>query len=97
MKSKAKIHSEKKPYKRLPLPWFLFTLVFGKPVPVTSDGMVCSITLLFCMLMLVFFSILAFNWRMTKVMGMSMFIFYFIFVAASLSLTYGWVTCQLEL
>ena len=51
---------------RLPMPWLLYTLVFGKPVPVTSAGMVCSITLLFCMLMLVFFSILSFNWKMTK-------------------------------
>ena len=51
---------------RLPVPWFLYTLCFGQPVPVTSAGMVCSITLLFCMLMLVFFSILLFNWKMTK-------------------------------
>lgn len=51
---------------RLPLPWLLYSLFFGKPVPVTSVGMVCSITLLFCMLMLVFFSILTFNWKMTK-------------------------------
>ena len=51
---------------RLPVPWFLYTICFGQPVPVTSAGMVCSITLLFCMLMLVFFSILLFNWKMTK-------------------------------
>ena len=48
------------------MPWLLYSVIFGKPVPVTSVGMVCSITLLFCMLMLVFFSILAFNWKMTK-------------------------------
>jgi len=80
----------------LPVPWLFYALVFDKPVPVTSVGMVCSITLLFCMLMLVFFSILAFNWKMTKTMGLSMFAFYFGFVAVSLSLTYEWVLCPIE-
>lgn len=80
----------------LPLPWLLYTLAFGKPVPVTSVGMVCSITLLFCMLMLVFFSILTFNWKMTKGMGITMFGFYFGFVVCSLSLTYGYVSCPIE-
>jgi hypothetical protein len=51
---------------RLPLPWFLYTCVFMEPVPVRSDGMVCSITLLFLMLILVFLSILFSNWKMTK-------------------------------
>jgi hypothetical protein len=31
-----------------------------------NSGMVCSIILLFGMLVLVFFSILIFNWKMTK-------------------------------
>ena len=64
------------------------------------------------MLMLVFFSILLFNWKMTKgkiiespalitdktvaAMGISMFGFYFGFVAVSLSLTYRWLTCPIE-
>jgi hypothetical protein len=51
---------------RLPLPWFLYTVVFMEAVPVRSDGMVCSITLLFAMLILVFLSILLSNWKMTK-------------------------------
>ena len=36
-------------------------------VKVSATGMVCSIAILFGMLMLVFFSILIFNWKMTKV------------------------------
>merc|ERR1711963_708434 len=80
----------------LPLPWLLYSVIFGKPVPVTSVGMVCSITLLFCMLMLVFFSILSFNWKMTKGMGVSMFGFYFLFVTCSLSLTYEVFSCPIE-
>ena len=67
---------------RLPLPWFLYAVCFGKPVPVSyntslmslillisqvsSDGMVCSIAMLFTMLCLVFTSILVAGWKMTK-------------------------------
>ena len=69
---------------RLPFPWLLSTIVFQKPVKVSASGMVCSIAILFGMLMLVFFSILIFNWKMTKGMGFSMFLFYFAFVAVSL-------------
>ncbi len=55
----------------LPLPWLLYTLIFQTPVPVSSVGMICSITILFCMLILVFLSILLFNWKMTRGMGMT--------------------------
>merc|ERR1719400_2172841 len=81
----------------LPVPWFLYTLCFGQPVPVESTGMVCSIAILFGMLVLVFLSILIFNWKMTKLMGLSMFFFYFLFVIASLALTYGWVECPMNI
>jgi hypothetical protein len=33
---------------------------------VSSEGMVCSITMLFCMLCLVFTSIVVAGWKMTK-------------------------------
>jgi len=79
----------------LPLPWLIFTIVFQKPVSVSSAGMVCSIAILFLMLMLVFFSILIFNWKMTKGMGFSMFIFYFLFVIVSLGFEYDFYSCPL--
>jgi len=79
----------------LPLPWLLFTIVFQKPVAVSSAGMVCSIAILFGMLMLVFLSILIFNWKMTKGMGFSMFIFYFLFVIVSLGFEYDFYACPL--
>jgi len=79
----------------LPLPWLIFTIVFQKPVTVSSAGMVCSIAILFLMLMLVFFSILIFNWKMTKGMGFSMFIFYFLFVIVSLGFEYDFYSCPL--
>lgn len=77
----------------LPLPWALYTLFFREPVPVSSEGMICSITMLFFMLCMVFMSILIAGWKMTKLMGISMFLFYFIFVICSLALTYKWVEC----
>jgi len=49
------------------------------------------------MLVLVFFSILIFNWKMTKVMGFAMFFFYFVFVIISLCLTWKWLVCPIEL
>ena len=45
------------------------------------------------MLLLVFFSILIFNWKMTKGMGFSMFIFYFVFVLVSLGFEYDFYSC----
>lgn len=54
---------------RLPLPWLLYTLINGTNVTVSSEGVACSVTLLFIMLLAVFLCILAFKWRMTKGMG----------------------------
>lgn len=79
----------------LPLPWLIYTIVFQKVVPVSSAGMVCSIAILFGMLVLVFMSILIFNWKMTKGMGFSMFLFYFVFVLVSLGFEYDFYSCPL--
>ena len=81
------------PLYSLPLPWILYIAAFGKSVKVSSEGLGCSIMMLFSMLMLVFLCIILSGWKMTKIMGAFMFVFYFLFVAASLSLNYGWVTC----
>ena len=64
-------------------------------VQVSATGMVCSIAILFGMLMLVFFSILIFNWKMTKAMGLTMFVFYFLFVLTSLGFEYDVYSCPL--
>jgi len=79
----------------LPLPWFLYSLVFQKDVPVSAAGMICSVAILFGMLCLVFISILSFGWKMTKGMGFSMFLLYFVFVAVSLCFEYGYLSCPL--
>ncbi|XP_017888222.1 sodium/potassium/calcium exchanger Nckx30C [Ceratina calcarata] len=77
----------------LPLPWLLFGLIYGKPVEVNSVGMVCSIAILFCMLLFVILSIASFKWRMNKGLGFTMFILYFVFVAVSLMFEYGVLVC----
>jgi len=79
----------------LPLPWFLYSMVFREDVAVSAAGMICSVAILFGMLCLVFISILSFGWKMTKGMGFSMFLLYFVFVAVSLCFEYGYLTCPL--
>merc|ERR1711994_157364 len=79
----------------LPFPWLLYTIVFQEHITVSAKGMVCSIAILFMMLILVFMSILIFNWKMTKGMGFSMFIFYFLFVLVSLGFENKYYECPL--
>ena len=50
----------------------MYSMVFQKPVPVSSAGMICSIALLFGMLVLVFMAILFAGWKMTKTLGIGM-------------------------
>ncbi|XP_011268835.1 sodium/potassium/calcium exchanger Nckx30C isoform X1 [Camponotus floridanus] len=77
----------------LPVPWLLYGLIYGKPVEVNSVGMVCSIAILFCMLLFVIMSIACFRWKMNKGLGFTMFILYFVFVAVSLMFEYEWLVC----
>ncbi|XP_038211464.1 sodium/potassium/calcium exchanger Nckx30C isoform X3 [Zerene cesonia] len=80
----------------LPLPWLLYGLINGEPVQVNSKGMVCSIVLLFAMLIFVILSIACFRWKMNKGLGFTMFLLYFVFVAVSLGLEYGYLHCPSE-
>ncbi|XP_076668644.1 solute carrier family 24 member Nckx30C isoform X3 [Andrena cerasifolii] len=77
----------------LPVPWLLYGLIYGRPVEVNSVGMVCSIAILFCMLLFVIMSIACFNWRMNKGLGFTMFLLYFVFVAISLMFEYEYLVC----
>lgn len=78
---------------RLPVPWLLYGLIYGRPVEVNSVGMVCSIAILFCMLLFVILSIACFKWRMNKGLGFTMFLLYFVFVAVSLMFEYEFLVC----
>ncbi|XP_034935290.1 sodium/potassium/calcium exchanger Nckx30C isoform X2 [Chelonus insularis] len=77
----------------LPVPWLLYGLIYGKPVEVNSVGMVCSIAILFCMLLFVILSIACFKWRMNRGLGFTMFLLYFVFVAVSLMFEYQILVC----
>ncbi|XP_017152377.1 sodium/potassium/calcium exchanger Nckx30C isoform X7 [Drosophila miranda] len=77
----------------LPIPWLLYGIIYGAPVEVNSVGMVCSITILFMMLVFVVMSIACFRWRMNKGLGFTMFLLYFVFVAVSLMFEYDVITC----
>ncbi|XP_050305564.1 sodium/potassium/calcium exchanger Nckx30C isoform X2 [Anthonomus grandis grandis] len=77
----------------LPVPWLLYGIIYSEPVEVNSSGMVCSITILFMMLLFVIMSIAFFRWRMNKGLGFTMFLLYFVFVAVSLMFEYHYITC----
>ncbi|XP_077290317.1 sodium/potassium/calcium exchanger Nckx30C-like [Arctopsyche grandis] len=77
----------------LPVPWLLYGIFYGKPVEVSSKGMVCSISILFMMLLFVIMSIACFHWRMNKGLGFTMFLLYFVFVAVSLAFEYELLVC----
>lgn len=77
----------------LPIPWLLYGILFQAPVEVNSCGMVCSIAILFMMLLFVIASIACFQWRMNKGLGVTMFLLYFVFVAISLMFEYKHLTC----
>ncbi|RZF41460.1 hypothetical protein LSTR_LSTR000174 [Laodelphax striatellus] len=77
----------------LPVPWLLYGLIYGTPVEVNSVGMVCSISILFLMLLFVIMSIACFHWKMNKSLGFTMFLLYFVFVAVSLMFEYKVLTC----
>merc|ERR1712013_900171 len=76
----------------LPLPWLLYTIIFGRDMEVNSVGIGCSIGMLFVMLLL-FISIIAFKWEMTKPMGGIMMVLYLVFVIVSLGLSECWIIC----
>lgn len=77
----------------LPVPWLLYTIIFGRAMEVNSVGIGCSIGMLFVMLLLVFCSIIVFKWEMTKPMGGIMLVLYVIFVIVSLGLSECWFIC----
>ncbi|KAJ8926081.1 hypothetical protein NQ315_009937, partial [Exocentrus adspersus] len=77
----------------LPVPWLLYGIIYGTPVEVNSGGMVCSITILFMMLIFVIMSIACFRWKMNRGLGVTMFLLYFVFVAVSLMFEYEYIVC----
>ncbi|KAM3838351.1 sodium/potassium/calcium exchanger 2-like [Diretmus argenteus] len=82
----------------LPFPWLIFNLINDfKPVQVSSNGLFCAIVLLFLMLLFVIFSIAACKWRMSKLLGLSMFMLYFVFLIVSVMLEDKIIACPVTI
>ena len=71
----------------LPLPWLSFSIIFGQQVSVGADNLAVSILILLGMILYVVIAIHISKWKMTKLLGGSMFVMYFIFVAQDLART----------
>ena len=83
-------------YSRLPVPWLLHGAIRGIPYTVSSEGLFCSIVLLFIMLIMVIVLIAAFRWKMNKAMGFAMLGLYCIFLAIALLLEFRIIQCPLS-
>lgn len=63
----------------LPIPWLLYIFInlvktgsVGAPISVSSNGLVCAVSILFVMLLLLVLTIAACGWRMNKLFGVFM-------------------------
>ncbi|XP_060940358.1 sodium/potassium/calcium exchanger 2-like [Limanda limanda] len=78
----------------LPFPWLVYNIINDfKPVQVSSNGLFCAIVLLFIMLLFVIISIASCKWKMSKILGLSMFVLYFVFLIVSVMLEDKIITC----
>ncbi|GMH38761.1 hypothetical protein BSKO_06645 [Bryopsis sp. KO-2023] len=69
----------------LPFPWLLYSIVNGgDAVVVKSDSLLYSVFVLFVMLIAVIVTIALSKWRMTKIMGFTMFGLYVLFLLQAL-------------
>lgn len=80
---------------RLPVPWLIGSLLkIPNPyVRVDAKGLLCSIMLLFLMLLTTIGSIGCFKWKLSKPLGGCMIVLYFIFLAVSVLLLYDYIPC----
>ncbi len=70
----------------LPIPWLAFALWPTKPTAVVigAEGVWISIMILLGMLVLIVVTIHCSGWKLTKVLGFTMFFFYFCFLAQAI-------------
>ncbi|KAK2853670.1 hypothetical protein Q5P01_006331 [Channa striata] len=82
----------------LPVPWLMYTLFHnGEPVTVSSNGLFCAIVLLFLMLLFVIISIAACRWKMSRMLGLTMFVLYFVFLVLSVLLEDRVLVCPVSI
>merc|ERR1719465_315749 len=70
----------------LPIPWFLYGIIFGQPVEIHSGGITIMVLTLFVMVALVITGVHVVGWKLTMKLGYFMMVLYFYFVAQSLIL-----------
>ncbi|KAK2919883.1 hypothetical protein Q8A73_002087 [Channa argus] len=81
----------------LPVPWLMYTFFHnGEPVTVSSNGLFCAIVLLFLMLLFVIISIAACRWKMSRMLGLTMFVLYFVFLVLSVLLEDRVLVCPVS-
>ncbi|MFH4978363.1 hypothetical protein AB6A40_005072 [Gnathostoma spinigerum] len=88
----------------LPVPWVLHALIFwtfhtsdaSSSVAVSSKGLICSVGMLFIMLVILVISIAACRWQMDKKFGAIMLFAYIAFCLLSILLENGILLCPLK-
>ncbi|KAI1704358.1 sodium/calcium exchanger protein [Ditylenchus destructor] len=88
----------------LPIPWllyFLFSTLRHGPngigtIAVISNGLICSVALLFLMLIVLVASIAAVRWQMNKIFGALMILSYILFCSMSIALEKKLFLCPLR-
>jgi len=87
----------------LPVPWLLYFLIepirsgnAAVAIAVSSNGLICSVGVLFIMLVLLVAAIGMCSWQMNKLFGVIMIISYVAFCALSVSLETGKFVCPLR-
>ncbi|KAM7405736.1 hypothetical protein PAMP_000163 [Pampus punctatissimus] len=82
----------------LPVPWLIYTSLHnGEPVTVSSNGLFCAIVLLFLMLLFVIISIAICRWKMSRMLGLTMFVLYFVFLVLSVLLEDRIINCPISI
>ncbi|XP_061917105.1 sodium/potassium/calcium exchanger 1-like isoform X1 [Entelurus aequoreus] len=80
----------------LPAKWLLYSLSHGLMVlPVSTDGLLCAIVLLFLTLLFFIISIVSCKWKLCKTLGFMMLLLYGFFIMVSVMLRYHIVVCPL--
>ncbi|KAL5004489.1 hypothetical protein ScPMuIL_017945 [Solemya velum] len=81
----------------LPIPWLIYSAINnGNYINVDSNGLFCSIVLLFMMLLAVIITIAVSKWRMNRTLGVSMLFLYCLFEVLSVLLELEVLDCPVS-
>ncbi|CAI4229930.1 unnamed protein product [Auanema sp. JU1783] len=88
----------------LPVPWLLYFVwepmrsgVLPEAISVSSKGLLCSVGMLFIMLVVLVFSIFVSAWKMNKIFGIIMIVSYIFFCLFSVALETDRLKCPLNI